>query len=221
VEIEVETAGRAVAAPCSAIPMALERLVLNLLDNAIKYNRPEGRITVRLSRTDGEALLEVTDTGIGIPPESIPRLFERFYRVDKGRAREEGRHRPRPRHRQARRPDPRRPGRSRKAAPARARRSGEAAAGAVRGRVALFSRDHALDLEKASRCAASCGRLEEAQRYTMKKLSGKKISLNRETLRQLSSTAVREAAGGVFTNVRFTICESCTFCSDCGNTCTC
>jgi two-component system phosphate regulon sensor histidine kinase PhoR len=68
----------------------LERLLLNLLDNAIKYNRPDGRITVRVGRSDGEALLEVSDTGIGIPAESIPRIFERFYRVDKGRAREEG-----------------------------------------------------------------------------------------------------------------------------------
>jgi two-component system phosphate regulon sensor histidine kinase PhoR len=68
----------------------LERLLLNLLDNAIKYNRPDGKITVRLGRYGGEALLEVSDTGIGIPAESIPRIFERFYRVDKGRAREEG-----------------------------------------------------------------------------------------------------------------------------------
>jgi len=68
----------------------LERLLLNLLDNALKYNRAEGKVKLRLSRSDGEAVLEVSDTGIGIPPESIPRLFERFYRVDKGRAREEG-----------------------------------------------------------------------------------------------------------------------------------
>ncbi|HEV7508716.1 MAG TPA: ATP-binding protein [Thermoanaerobaculia bacterium] len=89
VEIEVET-GDEPLPPVLGDPDGLERLVLNLLDNAIKYNRPEGRITIRLSRSDGEAVLEVTDTGIGIPPESIPRLFERFYRVDKGRAREEG-----------------------------------------------------------------------------------------------------------------------------------
>ena len=68
----------------------LERLLLNLLDNAIKYTRPDGRITVRVARCGGEAVLEVSDTGIGIPAESIPRIFERFYRVDKGRAREEG-----------------------------------------------------------------------------------------------------------------------------------
>ncbi|MFL6232905.1 MAG: ATP-binding protein [Thermoanaerobaculia bacterium] len=69
---------------------SLERLLLNLIDNAIKYSRPDGRITVRLGRCGGDAVLEVSDTGIGIPAESIPRIFERFYRVDKGRAREEG-----------------------------------------------------------------------------------------------------------------------------------
>jgi two-component system, OmpR family, phosphate regulon sensor histidine kinase PhoR len=68
----------------------LERLLLNLLDNAIKYNRPDGKITVQVGRCGGEAMVEVSDSGIGIPPESIPRIFERFYRVDKGRAREEG-----------------------------------------------------------------------------------------------------------------------------------
>jgi two-component system phosphate regulon sensor histidine kinase PhoR len=69
---------------------AMERLVLNLLENALKYNRPDGRVTVLLSAPGPEVLLEVRDTGIGIPPESLPRIFERFYRVDKGRAREEG-----------------------------------------------------------------------------------------------------------------------------------
>ena len=70
--------------------VSLERLLLNLLDNAIKYNRTDGKITVRVGRCGGDAVLEVSDTGIGIPAESIPRIFERFYRVDKGRAREEG-----------------------------------------------------------------------------------------------------------------------------------
>jgi two-component system phosphate regulon sensor histidine kinase PhoR len=69
---------------------ALERMIVNLVDNAIKYNRPEGRVTVRLAPADGQVVVEVTDTGIGIPPESLSRIFERFYRVDKGRAREEG-----------------------------------------------------------------------------------------------------------------------------------
>ena len=84
---------RLVEKPTPAVPGDagnLERLLLNVLDNAIKYNRPDGRITVRVGRCGGDALLEVSDTGIGIPPESISRIFERFYRVDKGRAREEG-----------------------------------------------------------------------------------------------------------------------------------
>lgn len=74
---------------------SLERLVLNLLENAVKYNRPGGRVTVRLHsfrrpRGVGQIVLEVEDDGIGIPPDALPRIFERFYRVDKGRSREEG-----------------------------------------------------------------------------------------------------------------------------------
>lgn len=74
---------------------SLERLVLNLLENAVKYNRPGGHVEVRLlsfkrPRGAGQVLLEVADDGIGIPSESLPRIFERFYRVDKGRSREEG-----------------------------------------------------------------------------------------------------------------------------------
>jgi len=68
----------------------LERLVVNLLDNAIKYNLPKGRVTVRVQARDGHAVLEVADTGIGIPQDALARIFERFYRVDKGRSREEG-----------------------------------------------------------------------------------------------------------------------------------
>jgi two-component system phosphate regulon sensor histidine kinase PhoR len=68
----------------------IERLLVNLLDNAIKYNRPGGEVMLRLARDGGEAVIEVSDTGIGIPPEALGRIFERFYRVDKGRAREEG-----------------------------------------------------------------------------------------------------------------------------------
>jgi two-component system phosphate regulon sensor histidine kinase PhoR len=69
---------------------SIERMVLNLVDNGIKYNRPEGEVLLRLSQADQHAVLEVSDTGIGIPQESLPRLFERFYRVDKGRARDDG-----------------------------------------------------------------------------------------------------------------------------------
>ncbi len=76
--------------PVSGDAEGLERLVVNLLDNAVKYNRPGGEVSVRLGQLDNQALLEVSDSGIGIPPEALPRIFERFYRVDKGRAREEG-----------------------------------------------------------------------------------------------------------------------------------
>ncbi|HEX5757746.1 MAG TPA: ATP-binding protein, partial [Thermoanaerobaculia bacterium] len=81
------------SAPLPPVPGeadALERLLCNLLDNAIKYNRPDGTVTLALARDGDRAVVEVRDTGIGIPPEALPRLFERFYRVDKGRAREEG-----------------------------------------------------------------------------------------------------------------------------------
>jgi two-component system phosphate regulon sensor histidine kinase PhoR len=71
-------------------PASLERLAVNLLDNAVKYNRAGGRVRVHLAADAAQLLLEVADTGIGIPPEALPRIFERFYRVDKGRAREEG-----------------------------------------------------------------------------------------------------------------------------------
>ncbi len=68
----------------------LEQLALILLDNAIKYNRPGGRITLRSYTAGRETYLEVHDTGEGIPPEHLSRLGERFYRVDKARSREAG-----------------------------------------------------------------------------------------------------------------------------------
>ena len=64
----------------------ISELVYNLVDNAIKYNRENGNIEIR---TDGRKLT-VADTGIGIPQESIPRIFERFYRIDKSRSRAKG-----------------------------------------------------------------------------------------------------------------------------------
>lgn len=69
---------------------ALERMCVNLLDNAVKYNREAGEVRVRLFESSGNVILEVEDSGIGIPASSVDRLFERFYRVDKGRSRKEG-----------------------------------------------------------------------------------------------------------------------------------
>jgi signal transduction histidine kinase len=68
----------------------LEQAALGLLDNAIKYNRSGGQVNVRVEKRDGQALLEIRDTGIGIPPEHLPHLGERFYRVDKARSRKAG-----------------------------------------------------------------------------------------------------------------------------------
>lgn len=68
----------------------LAQAVNNLLENAIKYNRAGGRVIVRAGESAGHWAVEVEDTGIGIPPEDLPRVFERFYRVDKARSRETG-----------------------------------------------------------------------------------------------------------------------------------
>ena len=68
----------------------LKQVVVNLLDNAIKYTPEGGVITLKVKSTDDLAVLEVADTGIGIPAESLPHVFERFYRVDKARSRDIG-----------------------------------------------------------------------------------------------------------------------------------
>ena len=68
----------------------LYQIVFNLMENGIKYNHSGGRLTVRLIREEDNALLEVSDTGMGIPEEAIDHIFERFYRVDKARSRQTG-----------------------------------------------------------------------------------------------------------------------------------
>ena len=62
----------------------------NLCDNAVKYNRPGGRVTVTVENSSEERRLRVEDTGIGIPYEHQSRVFERFYRVDKSHSRQLG-----------------------------------------------------------------------------------------------------------------------------------
>jgi two-component system, OmpR family, phosphate regulon sensor histidine kinase PhoR len=71
-------------------PDYLERAVSNLVDNAIKYSPEGGRIRLSAKSDDAHVLIEVADSGIGIPAEDVPRIFERFYRVDKSRSREMG-----------------------------------------------------------------------------------------------------------------------------------
>jgi two-component system, OmpR family, phosphate regulon sensor histidine kinase PhoR len=77
-------------AKVTADPGRLEQVLVNLLDNASKYTPEGGEITVRWTREGNDVLLRVTDTGPGIPVEHQSRLFERFYRVDKARSREQG-----------------------------------------------------------------------------------------------------------------------------------
>jgi heavy metal sensor kinase len=68
----------------------LQQIVVNLVDNAIKYTGTEGSISVSVFPVDGMAVLEVADTGIGIPKEALSQVFDRFYRVDKARSRQLG-----------------------------------------------------------------------------------------------------------------------------------
>ncbi len=68
----------------------LYRITFNLVENGIKYNRPNGTLTISLSRNEEFGILTVADTGTGIPEDSLPHIFERFYRVDKARSRASG-----------------------------------------------------------------------------------------------------------------------------------
>ncbi len=74
----------------NGIRRLLGEMVYNLCDNAVKYNRPGGSVTVTVASSDEGTLLRVADTGIGIPKDKQDRVFERFYRVDKSHSRELG-----------------------------------------------------------------------------------------------------------------------------------
>ena len=68
----------------------LYQVCYNLIENAIKYNVPGGRVMISVYRDGDQVLLEVSDTGVGIPEEDLPKVFNRFYRVDKARSRAAG-----------------------------------------------------------------------------------------------------------------------------------
>ena len=68
----------------------LYQIAFNLIENGIKYNMPGGKLTVRVHRQEDNALLIVSDTGVGIPEDALEHIFERFYRVDKARSRATG-----------------------------------------------------------------------------------------------------------------------------------
>jgi signal transduction histidine kinase len=68
----------------------LYQITYNLVENGIKYNVPGGTLSISLHRQEDMAVLRISDTGTGIPPESLSHVFERFYRVDKARSRQTG-----------------------------------------------------------------------------------------------------------------------------------
>jgi len=78
------------SAAINADPEALRQIFTNLFDNALRHTPPRGRIRVGAQRASGTAVVRVSDTGSGIPADHLPRIFERFYRVDPGRSRQEG-----------------------------------------------------------------------------------------------------------------------------------
>ncbi len=71
-----------------ADPDRVAQILTNLLGNALQYTPPGGRVSVRARHADGEVAVAVTDTGIGIPAEHLPYVFDRFYRVDRSRSRD-------------------------------------------------------------------------------------------------------------------------------------
>ncbi len=76
--------------PMKAVPQLLYSIVYNLCDNAIKYNHAGGEVKVAVVPDEKKTMISVKDTGIGIPEESLDRVFERFYRVDKSHSKEVG-----------------------------------------------------------------------------------------------------------------------------------
>jgi two-component system, OmpR family, phosphate regulon sensor histidine kinase PhoR len=70
--------------------LRLEQAILNLMANAIKFNLPGGEVHVRAVQDDGRVAIVISDSGVGIPSQDLPRIFERFYRVDKARSRQVG-----------------------------------------------------------------------------------------------------------------------------------
>jgi len=88
--VAFETAVAAKAREITVDPEALRQILTNLFDNALRHTPPGGRIRVTAEPTRDGVIVHVADTGSGIPAEHLPRIFERFYRVDPGRSRHEG-----------------------------------------------------------------------------------------------------------------------------------
>jgi signal transduction histidine kinase len=87
--VEIDLAGLA-PATVNGDPARLKQIIVNLLDNALRYTPRGGRVTLRTATDPLGSILEVSDTGIGIPPAALPHVFDRFFRVDTARGREQG-----------------------------------------------------------------------------------------------------------------------------------
>ena len=87
-EVAMEVKGS--PAQITGVPAVLDEMVFNLCDNAVKYNRAGGSVTISVEPGEHETVLTVQDTGIGIPDQDRDRVFERFYRVDKSHSRQIG-----------------------------------------------------------------------------------------------------------------------------------
>jgi signal transduction histidine kinase len=88
--VEFETAVADSAHSVTVDPEALRQIFTNLFDNALRHTPPGGRVRVLAAPAGDDVLVRVSDTGTGISAEHLPRIFERFYRVDPGRSRQEG-----------------------------------------------------------------------------------------------------------------------------------
>lgn len=87
---DVELSFEGEPAQVTGVYRMLSSMIYNICDNAIKYNRDDGKVHVAVTLDEGSAQVTVTDTGVGIPAEEQIRIFERFYRVDKSRSKEVG-----------------------------------------------------------------------------------------------------------------------------------
>ena len=76
--------------PVRGDAMHLKQVLINLVDNAVKYNNPGGAVKLKAGTQGASVVIEVSDTGIGISPEDQPKVFDRFFRVEKSRSREQG-----------------------------------------------------------------------------------------------------------------------------------
>ena len=89
-EKQVRLSSQLLTTPAIGDAARLGQVITNLVTNALQYNRPDGEVFVSVNTRDGKASLVVSDTGLGIPKEDQPRLFERFFRADQARTHQEG-----------------------------------------------------------------------------------------------------------------------------------